>query len=224
MLAAVLAALSLSACGSGSTASSTGPTQTAAGSTSATGQTQTATAGGGKQSTPAAPAGQNTGSTSTPAAPSGGAGESAGSAAGSPPKQEGGEKSIEDFGSEAQGSSRQAVLTAEHGYLSALAAGAFDQACSLLSSNVQRSLEQLAGSQAKAQGCTAILPKLLSPSAPAVARQQAGGQITKVRVKGDRAFVVFRAPGAKLYMFALSREHGAWKVTTVASSVLVPSL
>jgi hypothetical protein len=45
-----------------------------------------------------------------------------------------------------------------------------------------------------------------------------------VRVKGSRAFVVFHAPGAKLYTFTLLSEHGAWKLTTVASSVLVPSL
>jgi hypothetical protein len=57
-----------------------------------------------------------------------------------------------------------------------------------------------------------------------VARQQADGQITKVRVQGNRAFVVFRAPGAKLYVTGLVEEGGGWKATTVIPSVLVPEL
>jgi hypothetical protein len=45
-----------------------------------------------------------------------------------------------------------------------------------------------------------------------------------VRVDGDRAFIVFHAPGAKAYQMSLVREGGEWKVTTVVASVLVPLL
>jgi hypothetical protein len=135
----------------------------------------------------------------------------------------GGEKSIEDFGAEAKGAGRAALLGAFHSYLKAVAAEDNAAACSYLSVNVQRSLEQLAGGQGKSPGCTQILSKLLSPTAPAVSREQAEGGITKARVEGDRAFVVFHAPGAKLYQMTMVREAGEWKVATVAASVLVPS-
>jgi hypothetical protein len=74
------------------------------------------------------------------------------------------------------------------------------------------------------QGCAAILPKILSPTAPAVARAQAKGEVTKVRVEGGRAFVIFHAPGAKLYQMTMVRENGRWKTATVAAAVLVPDL
>jgi hypothetical protein len=65
---------------------------------------------------------------------------------------------------------------------------------------------------------------MTAPTAPKVARQQIDGTITKVRVEGNRAFVVFHAPGAKLYMQAFVREGGEWKSTTAFASVLVPEL
>jgi hypothetical protein len=136
---------------------------------------------------------------------------------------QGGEKSIEDFGAEAEGAGRAALLGAFHSYLNAVAAKDNATACSFLSGNVKRSLEQLAGGKSKSPGCTQILSKLLSPTAPAISREQAEGRITKVRVEGDRAFVVFHAPGAKLYQMTMVREGDEWKVATVAASVLVPS-
>lgn len=135
----------------------------------------------------------------------------------------GGEKSIEEFGDEAEGSGRSAVLGVFTGYLNAIAARDYASACSHLAATVRRSLEQLAAGSLKGKGCPAILPKLLAPTAPAIAREQAEGRITKVRVEGDRAFVVFHAPGAKLYQMPMQREGGVWKVGLVAASILVPS-
>ena len=136
----------------------------------------------------------------------------------------GGEASIEGFGAEAEGSEREAVLAAFRGYLDALADEDYATACSRLSADVKRSLEQLAPGKLKRQGCAAILPRLLAPSAAAIAGEQAQGRITRVRVEDDRAFVVFEAPGARLYMLTMAREGGGWRATTVAASVLVPSL
>ncbi len=138
--------------------------------------------------------------------------------------QKGGEASIEEFGSEAEGSDREQLLAVFDGYMNALADKDFGAACSHLSATVQGSLEQLAGEAHGGKGCAAILPKLLSPTAPAVARGQADGKITKVRVEGDQAFIVFHAPGAKLYQLTMVNEDGEWKAATVAASVLVPDL
>jgi hypothetical protein len=68
-----------------------------------------------------------------------------------------------------------------------------------------------------------ILPRILAPGAPSIARGQAGGRVAKIRTKGALAFVIFRAPGAKLYQLAMVREGGRWKATIISPSVLVPS-
>jgi hypothetical protein len=139
-------------------------------------------------------------------------------------EHKGGEASIEEFGSEAGGSDREALLAVFTGYLNAIADKNNATACSYLTTNVQEGLEQFVGGALKGKGCTAILPKLLAPTAPQIAREEVNGQITKVRVEGDRAFIVFKAPGAKLYQLTMVREGGDWKTATVSASVLVPDL
>lgn len=136
---------------------------------------------------------------------------------------EGGEKSIENYGGEATGSDRAALLGVFHGYLGALAAKDYAGACSHLSSLVRHSLKQLAGKAGRALSCPAILPRLLAPTAATISREQVDGRVTKVRTMGNRAFVVFHAPGAKLYQLTMTREGETWHAATVAAAVLVPS-
>jgi hypothetical protein len=148
----------------------------------------------------------------------------AGGATTSAEDHKGGEASIEEFGSEAGGSEREQVLAVFRGYMGAVAARDYPTACSHLSASVQGSLEQLVTKAQRSKGCAEILPKLLAPTAAAIAREQANGRVTKVRVEGDHGFVVFHAPGAKLYQQTMVREGGEWKVATVAAAVLVPEL
>jgi hypothetical protein len=145
------------------------------------------------------------------------------SSANSSEQSGGAERSIEEFGTEASGSDRAGLLASFRGYLDALAAREYASACSRLSAGVQRSLNQLLPKSQRAGVCSAALPRLLSPTASAVARSQARGTVTKVRMQGDRGFVVYHAPGAKLYQMPMSREGGAWKLGLVTGSVLVPS-
>jgi hypothetical protein len=135
----------------------------------------------------------------------------------------GGEKSIEGFGAEATGGSRVALLGAFRAYLKAIATRHYPIACSYLASSVRHSLSQLVAKGSGRGRCIAGLVGLLSPSAAAIARAQSAGGIAKARVEGGRAFVVFRAPGAKLYQLPMVREGGRWKTSLVAASVLVPS-
>jgi hypothetical protein len=134
--------------------------------------------------------------------------------------RETGEQSVESFGAEAEAADRDEIVTAEQAYLEALASEDYAAACGLLGRQAQASIEQLAGP--KASGCQEILPKLLAASAATTARVQANGEITKVRVEGDQAFVIFRAPGAKLYVFTMAREGNKWKATATSASILVP--
>jgi hypothetical protein len=118
-----------------------------------------------------------------------------------------------------------ALLGAFTGYLRAVAVKDSGRACSLLSVLAKRSLARLAASgPGKGAACSQILAAMLTPGAADVARQQANGRVTKVRVKGGRAFVVFRAPGAKLYQLTMVNEGEGWKAATVVASVLVPRL
>jgi hypothetical protein len=141
----------------------------------------------------------------------------------SAPSEENAEESIEGFGEEAEGSERDEVLAAFHGYLGALAEGDEQGACSHLAANVQQSLQQLAAKAKKPPSCPQLLEALLSPEADQIAQGQEEGKVTKVRVKGDTAFVVFHAPGARLYQLTLVQEGGEWKATSLSASVLAPS-
>lgn len=138
-------------------------------------------------------------------------------------KPEFAEEEVGGYGSEASGTEERSIISAEHHYLEAMAAREFAQACSMLSVRVTRSLERFGPPQARKGGCSAILPKMLSPSVSAVARQQLEGQVRKVRVKGKDAFVIFHAPGARLFVFPLVQNAGAWKLGTLTSSILAPS-
>jgi hypothetical protein len=136
---------------------------------------------------------------------------------------ESGESSIEGFGSEASGAQRVAILAAEQGYLNALAGRDYKAACASLSASVISSLRKLASPSPRREGCEAILPTLLSPQAAETSRQAAEGQIARVRVKGSQAFVLYRAPGARLYLLTMVREGAGWKAATLGGSILVPS-
>jgi hypothetical protein len=135
----------------------------------------------------------------------------------------GGEKDIEEFGSEATGSESEAVVAVEQGYLSAIVKGDYRSACSLLFSALRKQILALTREATGAITCPRVLPHILVGDAARVAAQQLSGTIVKVRVEGDRGFVVFHAPGARLFVFPLAREDGSWRVTAITSSILAPS-
>jgi hypothetical protein len=133
----------------------------------------------------------------------------------------GAEEEVEEFGSEAQGSTKGQVLTTERAYLSAIAMKSYDEACARLAPAVTASLQKMV--KGSGSRCEALLPRLLSPTVAAVARQQSQGEVVRVRVEGRQAFVVFHAPGARLWTLPLSNEGGGWKVSTLAPTILAPS-
>jgi hypothetical protein len=139
-------------------------------------------------------------------------------------REENGEESVEKFGREAVGAERTSLLRSFETYLGAIATGDATEACDHLSAAVRRSLAKLAGiATSRGSVCARVLPALLSPRAPRIARAQGNGKVAEVRVGGGRAFVVFHAPGPRLYMLVMVREHGAWKATTIAATILAPS-
>lgn len=135
----------------------------------------------------------------------------------------GAEQGIEGFGNEAEGGDRRAILAAEQSYFAAAASKRYALACSRLATTVRSSLSKFAHSR-PGTNCPDVLPALLAPQAYAALRQQHNGAIRKIRQKGDRAFVVFHAPGARLYQLPLVKEQGRWKVRLLFASILAPSL
>jgi len=144
-------------------------------------------------------------------------------ATGSRPEAASGEKSVEGFGDEAAGQTRAALLQTFKTYLGAIGGHAYRTACAQLSATVRESLAQLTNGRPTYSDCARALSALFSAETEAIDRRQARGTITKVRVKADRAFVVFHAPGAKLYMMALVREGADWKASSASTSILVPA-
>jgi hypothetical protein len=135
----------------------------------------------------------------------------------------GGEKDIEGFGSEATGSEAKAVLSAERTYLSAIVSRNYGRACMMVSRSLRTQFSEIVESGAGAKTCAQVMPRLLSGDASHVAALQLSGRVVKVRVEGERGYVVFHAPGARLFVFPMIREGGAWHVATITSSILAPS-
>ena len=134
------------------------------------------------------------------------------------------EARIEGFGSEAEGSERAELLQTFHEYLGSLAAEDDARTCSLLAAGVRESMQSLAAKAEKQLSCPEFLEALLAPQASALAKNQARGEIKRVREQGDTAFVVFHAPGARLWQLNLAKEGGRWKATVLMPAILAPSL
>jgi hypothetical protein len=137
--------------------------------------------------------------------------------------QPNGETRIERFGFEATGHTRRAIVAAFEADLNALGDGDSGEVCSLLSTKARAGIRRVGAGAAKGAGCAAILNALLAPSAAILAQREAEGDVERVRVQGGRAFVVFKAPGAKLYQLTMVRERNGWRAATVIPSMLVPS-
>lgn len=150
-----------------------------------------------------------------------GASNGASRAAHPKPSYEGAEEEVERLGSEAEGSEREAVLGAEEEYLTALSEQNFANVCQLLAKSTRMQLQQLV--QGRKVGCATILPRLLGSPAASTARAYLQGEVRGVRLSGNKAFVIFHAPGARLFMIGLGREAGRWHVGSLTASVLAPS-
>jgi hypothetical protein len=187
--------------------------------------------GGSNSSSTTAPEPPTAESTAAAGGPPKQAGESTAGGSGgkehSPPAHhfKGGEEEVEEFGSEAGGSESAAVLAAEQGYLSAIAHRNYAKACTLVSSSLRQQFVALvaSGGGAHHPTCPELLPHILAANASHVAALQLSGKVIRVRVEGDHGFVVFHAPGARSFVFPMTKDGGSWRVESITSSVLAPS-
>ena len=138
-----------------------------------------------------------------------------------PLETQGGDNSIQEFGTEASASERKAAGAALHGYLDARAAHEWRGACSYFAPSVSASLAQLVKEE-KAKGgvCPAAL-EALSATIPQTSLDEAArADVVALRSEGDRGFLLFRGAHGTNYFVPMVKEGGAWKVAAIAPSAL----
>jgi len=128
-----------------------------------------------------------------------------------------GDHSIQNYGAEAGGEEKAAVLAAMRSFIAALASSDYARACAALPAANREQMQQFFKAQHHGGSCAAVLAKLLSPAATTEAKKALGATISKVRVGEGNAFVLFRPAGGKLSYFVMKEEGGAWKATSLAA-------
>jgi hypothetical protein len=142
------------------------------------------------------------------------------------PRSEGGDNSIQDFGSEASRADRAAAGRALADYYEALAKGDTEEACALLTSptrqGIERTLEQLrtqGGSGNALNGC----PQALELTVDAGSRGSPSLRLSEVlslRQQEDQAFLIYRAGDGKVYSMPMGLEGADWRVGGVSAAPL----
>jgi hypothetical protein len=134
----------------------------------------------------------------------------------------GGDNSVQEFGQEADGFERAEAATALHDFLDARASEDWQSACSILTKEIRKSLEELArqGGQVEDTSCAGILAKLTNRAAlPALRSEAARADVGSLRIEGDRAFILYRS-GDTVLTVPMANEDGGWKVASLAGSPL----
>lgn len=226
LLAAVLAAGLLAACGdSGSTTtgSSTSTETTAPGGDKGSGgqSGSQGSQGGGSQAGKGDGSGERQGAggsgsaaVSTPLRVSGGGSEQY--------RVKGGDNSIQDYGEESDESELEAAAEAVHGFYVARAEEDWAGACSYLAKSMVAQLEQLAGQspQLEDSGCAAVLRAFTRPLPASVRRETTVVDAGSLRREDERGFLIYYDSEHKPYAMALEDEGGSWKLTLLSGTPL----
>jgi hypothetical protein len=219
LVAAILAATALGACGdsgSGTTASvnSTGATTTPANSKQSGAETGSGNGVSPKQKQSDSAGGSHANVETAPLKVSGGGSEQF--------RVKGGDNSIQDFGEESDESELEEAATSLHVFLVARAEEDWPTACSHLSKAVGRQLEQLASQSSKlsSAGCSGILAALTPPLPAKVQKESTIVDAGSLRTEGERAFLLYRGMEGTVYAISMAQEGGAWKVGALAATPL----
>jgi hypothetical protein len=217
LVAAILAAVALGACGdsgSGTTASvnSTGDTTTPAAS-----KQPGSSGSGGDASKPKKHNGSDESSPGGETAPlkvSGG-----GSAQ---YRVKGGDNSIQDFGEESGESELEEAAASLHDFLVARAEEDWPTACAHLAKAVAQQIQQLASQSSKLSGagCAKILAALTPPLPAKVQKESTIVDAGSLRTEGEKAFLIYRGAEGAVYAIPMKPEGGAWKVGALAATPL----
>jgi len=215
LLAVLLSAAALAACGENSESSSSAPSSgTGKATTQGSGQDGGKSGGGSPEkskgkSAEEADSGSGTSAPTAPLEISGG-----GSAQF---RVKGGDNSIQNFGEESDESELEEAATALHDFYVARVRGEWQRACSKLSQLVADQLQTLAsGTKQSGKGCSAILARLTPSLPPSVQRESTVVDAGSLRVEGDRGFLIYRGAEGTVYAINMALEDDVWKVGALA--------
>ncbi len=213
-LAVLLVALGLAACGGGSDSSSSSAAESTASTRAESGADGGAArkeSAGGK-SPPAESKNQSGGGATNfvpkPHHDSGGGSTEF--------RTKGGDNSVQEFGSEVEGSEFEAAAAALHDFLDARGEGDWPAACDYISRTVVESLEKLAAKAGVESGdCGASLEKLTNPAArPELEAEAEKANVRSLRSEGEQGYLIYTA-GGTVYSMSVVNEDGSWKVSSL---------
>jgi hypothetical protein len=133
----------------------------------------------------------------------------------------GGDNSIQDFGGESDESELQEAAEVVHGFFVARAEEQWSTACSYLAKSNVGQLEQIAR-QAKSAStdCAAGLAAFTRPLPAELEREITTVDAGSLRREGEQGFLVYYGAGGDTYAMPLQEEGGSWKVTALSGVIL----
>lgn len=129
---------------------------------------------------------------------------------------EGGDDSIQTFGTEAEGEEKEAVVAAMRSFSSSVAANDYKKVCAELTEANVKQLETFFKAQKKKGTCATLLPTILIRD-NGEARRAANGTVYQVRINDDTAFVLFKPEKGKASYLVMKREDDTWKSTSISA-------
>ena len=135
-------------------------------------------------------------------------------------ESEGGDNSIQEFGSEGSGTERAAAAAVLHRYLDARAEHDWEAACAQLAPGLSETLAQQLWSKDGKHDCAAILARLTAAVPASALRRAAVADVGALRVEGEQAFLLFHGDNGAYFM-PMVQEDGAWRVAAIAASPLL---
>lgn len=216
LLAAVCAALAISACGGGSDTSTT-PAEVGTSGISEHGNGQTS----GETSKPHRSEGKSSknggGSQEEPEEEESSGGDERSSSFRTP----GGDNSIQEYGGEGDAGERAKATKTITLFFKSSEKEDWSAVCGLLSSKNLSALKQFSEKmkQLDGKGCPEVLALVMTKTQGRPPETIKGGVIS-LRVKGNISFALYHGINGKNYAFPLQLENGEWKLTGLAPTPL----
>jgi hypothetical protein len=139
-------------------------------------------------------------------------------------RRKGGDNSIQEFGAEASDPELEQAAQALHAYLDSRAARQWATACSYMSAQLTRSLEQLvagAGKSSEVSGCAQILAALSKDVPQRALDDAAVADVGSLRADDNRGFILYHGAQRADYAMPMVTEGGAWKVSAMEGSAIL---
>jgi len=133
----------------------------------------------------------------------------------------GGDNSIQEYGDEGDDSELNEVAEIVHNFYVARVEQQWDKACTYLSKDNIKQLEQLAA-RAK-QGnvdCGTVLKAFTRTLPPSIEREITTVDARSFRHDSEQGFLIYYGAGKTVYAMPLRTEDGTWKVTALVGTTL----